>query len=207
MEEDIDSVIRKLIIALSSNDDLVRTRARKALETIGEAAVPFLAEALVDPDNIRRWEAAKTLVDIGGPSVAPALVRALENEEFEVRWLAAKGLIETKTEGLKPLLEALTEHGDSVLLREGARHVLHELAKEGAREYLHPLLVALEGQAPEMEVPIKALQTLESIEKLQEAARLMNKTLLRRFPALSQRIEYTDPRRRVRRYVRLHRNV
>ena len=81
-----------------------------------------------------RWEAAKSLSDIADPAAAPALVQALEDPETGVRWLAAEGLIRMRSACLQPLLHALTERADSVWLRDGAHHVLHDLAKMGLAE-------------------------------------------------------------------------
>ena len=46
---------------------------------------------------------------------------------------------------LKPLFQALIERPDSPWLREGAHHVLHDLAKMGFAEGALPVLAALEG--------------------------------------------------------------
>lgn len=122
-------------------------------------------DALHHPNNWVRWEAAKTLGEIGDPEAAPALVESLEDEEFDVRWLAAIGLIGMNIKGLKPLLQALRKKGDSVLLREGAHHVIHDLAKGGLRKYLAPLKVVLEDIEPAVEVPQSAYKVLDMLEK------------------------------------------
>jgi HEAT repeat protein len=165
MAQGANATIKKLIEALSSQDDFSRVEARKALESMGRKAVPFLVEALKDPDYLRRWEAAKTLGEIRDPKAAPALVMALEDEEFDIRWLAAKGLIEMNVKGLKPLFQALIGHADSALLREGAHHVLHDLAKGELRKYLAPVLIALEGMDSAVQVPIAASHALEALTK------------------------------------------
>jgi HEAT repeats len=142
-----------LILDLGSHDDLIRVKARHALVSFGKAAVPSLIDALKGKHYLMRWEAAKALGEIGDPGAAPALVKALEDEAFDVRWLAAIALIGMNVKGLKPLLHALMERGDSVLLQEGAHHVIHDLAKGGLRKYLAPVLAALEGLEPGEEVP------------------------------------------------------
>jgi HEAT repeat protein len=200
--------INKLISALSSNDDMTRIQARQALTATGEAAVPYLVEALDNPDNIERWEAVKTLAEIGGPSAIPGLIKALENEKFEVRWVAANGLIKMGPRALKPLFQALMDHGDSVLLRENAHYMLHELAKEELKQYLTPLLTALEGKAPEVEVPIRALKALESIDEFERTSRKMNEALLRQLTILQatmpgQRVTNVRPHERIRMYVKV----
>lgn len=125
-----------------------------------------------------RWEAAKALGEIADPETGPVLVEALEDEEFDVRWLAAEGLVRMNIKGLKPLLEALELRGDSVLLREGAHHVFHDLAKGRLRKFLVPVLASLEALEPgeevpwtahhqwAVEVPLAARQALERLERL-----------------------------------------
>ena len=157
--------VEGLIAALSSEDDAKRVKARHSLVAMGKAAVPLLAEALKKGDGLVRWEAAKALGEIGVSEAAPPLVKALEDEEFDVRWLAAIGLIGMNIKGLKPLLHALMEQGDSVFLREGAHHVIHDLAKGGLRKYLAPVLAALENVEPAISVPQAAFHALEMLEK------------------------------------------
>ena len=175
--EEADAPLEDLISELGSRNDVVRVRARRSLVAKGKTAVPPLIKALAHTDDTIRWEAAKTLSEIEDPEAAPALVKALEDEIFEVRWVAAEGLTRLNIRGLKPLLHALTEHGDSILLREGAHHVFHNLTKGTLRKCLTPVLAALEaieheGGVPwvtphsmRLEVPRAALQALEMLEK------------------------------------------
>jgi len=165
MDQDTSADIKNLIAALSSYNDLSRVEARKAVVAYGSQAIPFLAEALNDPNALRRWEAAKALDEIGDPKAAPILIKALEDEKFDVRWLAAKGLIEMNVKSLKPLFEALIKHADSVLLRQGAHHVLHDLAKGELRIYLAPVLIALECMDCAVQVPPVASHALERLVK------------------------------------------
>jgi len=157
--------IETLIAALSSRDDAARVKARHSLVAMGRPAVPLLAEVLKGADGLARWEAAKALGEIGVPEAAPILVEALKDEEFDVRWLAAIGLIGMNIKGLKPLLHALMEQGDSVFLREGAHHVIHDLTKGELRKYLSLVLAALENVEPAMSVPQAAFHALELLEK------------------------------------------
>jgi hypothetical protein len=165
MAQDTNSTAKDLIKALSSYNDLSRVEARKALVAMGSQAVPFLAEALNDSNSLRRWEAAKALGEIADPNSAPVLVKALEDEKFEVRWLAAKGLIELNIKGLEPLFQALIEHADGALLRQGAHHVLHDLAKGELRIYLAPVLIALEDMEPTVQVPPAVAHAREALKK------------------------------------------
>ena len=65
---------------------------------------------------------------------------------------------------LKPLFKALIEHANSILLRQGAHHVLHDLAKGELRTYLVPLLIDLENM-DSAHIPTEVSYALESLEK------------------------------------------
>ncbi len=169
--------IETLINTLSTLKDKVREETRHTLVAIGKPAVPSLIKALKNKKALIRWEVAKALEQIADPETAPMLVEALEDDDFDVRWLAAEGLVKMNIKGLKPLLEALELRGESVLLREGAHHVFHDLAKGELRKYLVPVLASLEALEPgeevpwaarhemAVEVPIAARQALERLEK------------------------------------------
>jgi HEAT repeat protein len=152
-----------MITNLSSNDDLIRIHSREALVKIGKPAIPQLTEALKHGGHWLRWEAAKTLGQIGDPSIAPALVEALKDEEFDIRWLAAEGLIKMKAGGIEPLLHALMAQADFPPLLEGGHHVIRELVKTDLKEYLTPVLSALEGMEPSLQVPWAARTAHEKL--------------------------------------------
>jgi HEAT repeat protein len=157
--------INRLVSQLDGRNWLRSHDAREELVDIGRAAVPALVQALHDPDEHVRWEAAKALGQISDSSAAPALVEALLDANFGVRWLAAEGLIRMRRRGLKPLLQALIEHSDSVWLRQGAHHILRTLATSGPHGEIEPVLDALTGPEPIVEVPPAAAQVLEKLEK------------------------------------------
>jgi uncharacterized protein (DUF302 family) len=163
---EIDPAIQGLITNLSSNDEILRIHSRESLVKIGKPAVPQLVEALMRGGHWLRWEAAKTLDEIGDPTAAPALVEALKDEEFDVQWLAAEGLIKMKAGGVEPLLHALMTELDLSRIRGGAHHVIRELIKGELKEYLTPVLAAIEGVEPAMQAPWVAKT---AHEKLTEA--------------------------------------
>jgi len=208
MKNEINSIVKDFISNLSSSDDLTRVRARHALVAIGEPALPALVEALDNPDNLERWEVAKAIGEIGTSEAAPALVRALEDEEFEVRWCAAEGLIRMNVQGLKPLFQALMERADSVSLRQGAHHVLHDLAKGELKRHLALVLKALEGKVPAVQVPIVVSHAMEQIERIQKTADRTNSSLFETSTAVMPDRVALDlhPRGRIRRYIETLRN-
>jgi HEAT repeat protein len=112
-----------------------------------------------------RWEAAKALSQIGNQKAIKALLEALTDEKFEVRWLAAEGLIRIGRRAIVPLLEALVNQSDSYWLREGIHHVLHDMNTGKITEVLRPVLVALEGSEPTLEVPQAAQAALDALTK------------------------------------------
>jgi uncharacterized protein (DUF302 family) len=163
---EIDPAIQNLIVNLSSSDEILRIHSRESLVKIGKPAVPQLVEALMRGSHWLRWEAAKVLGEIADSTAAPALVEVLKDEEFDVQWLAAAGLIKMKAGGVEPLLHALMTEATFPRLLEGAHHVIRELIKGELKEYLAPVLSAIEGTEPSIQVPWVART---AHEKLTEA--------------------------------------
>lgn len=156
--------ITRLIEGFRSHDPGTRMGSRRSLEEIGTPAVPFLVQALDDPDWHVRWDTIKTLAYIADPSAAPALANAMSDYRFGIRWLAASAMIQLGPQGLPALLEGLIRHGDSVVFRTGARRVLTEVIEQGIapdlKLMLQRLLEALEG-GPTMDTPLVARETLD----------------------------------------------
>ena len=159
------ATISTLIADLGSKDGIVRVRARKSLVAIGKPSVGPLVEALASKKELVRWEAAKAIGQVDDPKATQALVKALEDDMFDVRWLAAEALIIIGKEALVPLLQALTQHSDSLWLREGAHHMFHDLADGKNLEVLRPVLTALEDVEPSVEVPLAANTALKALTK------------------------------------------
>jgi len=122
-----DSEMHELIIKLGSDNGFEREKARKTLVKIGRDSIDFLMELLSHSKHIYRWEAVKTLEEIGDPVSIPLLIRALEDDKSDVRWIAAKGLIKLGKHSIKPLLKILETKSDSVFVLEGAHHVFFDL--------------------------------------------------------------------------------
>jgi HEAT repeat protein len=157
--------IKSLVADLGRQDGLVRVRARKSLVAIGGRSVKPLITALASKKEWVRWEAAKTLGQIGDAKATAALIKALEDKMFDVRWLAAEGLTAIGHEALVPLLQALVEHSDSLWLREGVHHVLHNMEGGHLNKILNPVLVALESFEPSVEAPMAAEIALKALVK------------------------------------------
>lgn len=166
-EESRPQLVKRLINDLSSKDGGTRESARAALAEIGSPAIPDLAKALVEGKDWTRWEAAKTLGEISNPQGIPALVEALRDKNFDVRWLAAKGLIAIGWKSAVPVVESLMEHPDSVWMRDGAHHVLHDLAHGPLEEPLGSFLKVLEGIEPAVRIPPEGRSLLEKLKSIE----------------------------------------
>ena len=126
-----DSELQQLIKALGSNNGLEREKARKTLVAKGKDSLDYLMELLSHPRHICRWEAVKTMEEIGDPDSIPMFIQALEDDKSDVRWIAAEGLIRLGFQSIEPLLKALIEKSDSVFILEGAHHVFFDLEEKG----------------------------------------------------------------------------
>lgn len=130
---------------LASKDGVTRQKARKSLVALGKPAVPSLTQTLQNSglDHVR-WEAVKALGAIGDARAIPSLVKALEDSDPDVAWLAAEALRKFKKVAWPPLLRVLIRSGsDSVLLRQGAHHILRNQKEVGFNGLLATLTEAL----------------------------------------------------------------
>jgi HEAT repeat protein len=157
--------IKLLIADLASKDGVVRVKARQQLVAYKKQSIAPLIRTLSNKNDWVRWEAAKALSQIGNNKAIKALLESLSDEKFEVRWLAAEGLIRIGRKAIVPLLETLVNNSDSYWLREGIHHVLHDMNTGKITEVLRPVLGALEGTEPSLEVPPAAQKALDTLIK------------------------------------------
>ncbi len=160
-QEEIDA----LISDLGNKNGLVRQQARNKLEMMGIHATSSLIKAFSSTDQNVRWEAAKALKDLRDPRAADALVHALMDDSFEVQWLAAEALIALELDAVVPLLRGLTEHSESMFLRQGAHHVLHGLERKRLLDReTQSVLDQLRSLEPLEPFPMVAERALKSLE-------------------------------------------
>lgn len=121
--------IKNLVEELVSEDGVERKKSRKKLVEVGEEALDYLTELVQNPKHIYRWEALKTMEEIGASKSIPIFINALEDDESDIRWIAAEGLIKLGLKSVAPLLKIVIEKIDSIFILSGAHHVLYELKK------------------------------------------------------------------------------
>ena len=154
----------QLVADLGSDSAVVRRDAREALVGIGSVAVPTLLTALDAPRQHVRWEAAKTLAEIGDPAGAERLVAALADKDSDVRWVVGAALIALGRAAARPLLTTLRQSDLPDGVYPGAHHVLHDLAKQGElASLLKPVLDAFAEPEPAVAVPVAAAEALKHI--------------------------------------------
>jgi HEAT repeat protein len=151
---------------LSSKDGATRQKSRKSLVALGKPAVSSLTRALQNSRlDHTRWEAAKTLGAIGDSRAIPALVKALEDSNPDVAWVAAEALRKFKKAAWPSLLRVLINRGaNSVLLRQGAYHVLRNQKEVGFDDLLAPLTKALESSTVPESTAVAAYDVLKRMK-------------------------------------------
>ena len=162
----IGTNLESLIDLLASKNGATRQKARKSLVAMGKPAVSTLTRILQNSkqDHIR-WEAAKTLGAIGDTRAIPSLVKALEDSNSDVTWLAAEAFRNFKKVAWPQLLRALiNSKPDSVLLRQGAHHVLRKQKEDGFNDLLSTLRTALESSTASESTPFAASNLLKRMK-------------------------------------------
>jgi hypothetical protein len=159
------SEIKKLVAELASRNWQERHHARQTLTALGKPAVSALTDALADPRQQMRWDAARILIDMGDPAAAPALALRLEDDDAGIRWLAAQGLAALGCHGIVVALRLLIARSDSVWMREGVHHILHSFVKTRAGRHVAPVLHALNDVEPALGALPAAQAALNAVLK------------------------------------------
>ena len=137
--------------------------SRNALVKMGKSILPQLHKLSLSENVLIRMEAVKIIELIADRRSIPEFIRLLDDPEFDVRWIAAEGLIKIGRRSIRPLVKAVRDNENSIILNEGAHHVLISLFSENEKKNEMALLQSLEnhhalgGTAP-VEASI-ALQT------------------------------------------------
>ncbi len=156
--------VKELLTGLRSKDGFKRELAREELVRIGKPAVTPLVELMKSKNQQLRWEACKALGSLEEPGASPALVEALRDGSAEIRWLAAEGLIALGTKAIVPILQALQTQFDSILIREGAHHILHALERKRKLDpKTQAVLNSMRSLSPELPIALAAHKALKSL--------------------------------------------
>ncbi len=137
------NILKQLVLGLGDQRGLVRLRFAETLGEIGEAATPFLVEALANHSNVVvRRAAAKTLTIISDPSAVPNLLHAfLNDEDTVVRSSAAGALAKTGEVAVPALLEIIASNEHPEDIKGHAAWALAFIGSEAA-EHLYKALNA-----------------------------------------------------------------
>jgi bilin biosynthesis protein len=105
------TLIKQMVECMGDSRGMVRLRYAETLGEIGEAATPFIIEALLNhPNPVVRRAAGKTLTLIGDPTAVPSLVHALLNDEDTVvKGSAVGALARTGEASVAALLEIIAD--------------------------------------------------------------------------------------------------
>lgn len=136
--------VAPLIVGLVSEQSHERKDARKKLVNMGKDIVPQIHKTLFSKNKLLKWEAARTIKEIGDASSIPVFIQLLEDPESDIRWIAAEGLINAGRESIVPLLKEIMAKGDSHYIRNGVHHVFRELFDDVEKKLFHQLQHALQ---------------------------------------------------------------
>jgi HEAT repeat protein len=119
--------------------------SRKTLVKMGRKILPVMNKLLKSGDILIRMEAAKIIELIGDRMSIPVLIDLLDDNEFDIRWIASEGLIKIGRRSIRPVLKSVRDGENSILLNEGAHHVLTALLSESEKKKEMQLLQSLEN--------------------------------------------------------------
>lgn len=128
--------IPAFVQSLADIDNDVRTAARQALVSCGDAAVPALAEQIRSVSWQPAEQAAQVLGDIGGSAAVRALETGLAHRSAWVRTTAARALGALRAgESVPALIAALSDEDADV--REAVAQSLRHIGTPDALEALN----------------------------------------------------------------------
>jgi HEAT repeat protein len=132
-----ERAITPLLLALKSNDWIVRMHAAQALGHVKSAeTVEALIPLLQDKVKAVREESATALAAIGDAAI-PCLVQALKHDDWLVRLHAVESLGKARSSrAVEPLLSVLFNDRDSAV-REDAVRALGEIGDAQAVDHLY----------------------------------------------------------------------
>jgi len=152
--------------SIDESNLIQKIKARKHLVRMGKNVVPLLNGLLSSGNLLLRKEAAKIVSLIADRRSIPLLIELLNDKEFDIRWIAADGLIRIGRRSITPLLKSIRDGKSSLLLNEGAHHVLAGLLNESEKQRLKSLLQSLDNYHAVGEIaPTEAAKALKTVFK------------------------------------------
>lgn len=131
--------------ALDTSNVNQKLRSRKTLVRMGKSILPELHKLSASENVLIRMEAVKILQVIADRRSMYEFIKLLEDQEFDIRWMAAEGLIKIGRRSITPLTEAVRDGENSIVLNEGAHHVLTALLNETEKQKEESFLLSLEN--------------------------------------------------------------
>ena len=89
-----------------------------------------------------------------------ALVAGLDDDDYGVGWASGSALAQLGEPAFPSLLKALSQPGNSIRLRRGARHVIHYNSSTKVRHQSEKLMKALKGQGAASSTEVEAHRLL-----------------------------------------------
>jgi hypothetical protein len=140
-----ENMIRLIKGSLDTKNVSRKLSSRNALVKMGKRILPQLLKLSVSENVLIRMEAVKIIELIADRRSIPEFIRLLDDPEFDIRWIAAEGLIKIGRQSIRPLIKAVRDNENSIILNEGAHHVLISLFSENERKSEMTLLLSLEN--------------------------------------------------------------
>ena len=171
---EIDTILKdlpgNLVILIKGTLDTKNTSkklaSRSTLVRMGKTIIPQLHRLLDSENGLLRMEAAKIVELIADRKSIPLLISLLDDKEFEIRWIAAEGLIKIGRRSILPLLKSISDGKSSIILNQGAHHVLLSLLDTNEKNKLMSLLLSLDNSQELGETaPVEASKALKTIFK------------------------------------------
>ena len=168
MEEFSDDAIDLLINTFNDENPHVRFQAAKSLSQIGTPAIKPLIEALKEDDVRVQKYVILSLKDIGDDTVATELIDSLSSDDFAIRKFAAKALGEME---VKSAVDPLIEllTDDDWGVRASATKALGDIKDKKAIDPIKKARRAATGDKDYKKVANKALKKIDPKPKKKKA--------------------------------------
>jgi HEAT repeat protein len=153
-----------LVEALAGDDETLHWEASRALDEMGERALPALLEALKSSKPHVRWHVIRALAGITDRQAVAGVAEGLGDADYSVRWAAAEALAGIGLPAVIPILERLSHYAPMDDTYRAAYHALHHIGPAETQRRLQALLNALRGPAAPIEGPMVAYRLLQEWE-------------------------------------------